>query len=39
MTNTTVSDFEGPKRSWYKRNEIAVTPYLFLIPGVFFFAV
>ena len=25
-------------RSWYKRNEIAVTPWLFLLPGVVFFA-
>ncbi len=25
-------------RSWYKRNEIAVTPWLFLLPGVLFFA-
>ncbi|WP_308916498.1 sugar ABC transporter permease [Jannaschia sp. LMIT008] len=30
----------GPDgRSWYKRNEIALTPWLFLIPGVLFFAV
>lgn len=27
-----------PQRSWYKRNEIAVTPWLFLLPGMFFFA-
>ena len=27
------------RRSWYKRNEIAVTPWLFLIPGILFFAV
>jgi len=26
-------------RSWYKRNEIALTPWLFLIPGMFFFSV
>ena len=26
-----------PARSWYKRNEIAVTPWLFLAPGVLFF--
>lgn len=26
-----------PQRSWYKRNEIAVTPWLFLLPGMFFF--
>ncbi|WP_425039235.1 carbohydrate ABC transporter permease [Primorskyibacter sp. S187A] len=27
------------KRGWYKRNEIALTPIFFLIPGVLFFAV
>lgn len=27
-----------PTRSWYKRNEIAVTPWLFLLPGVVFFS-
>jgi len=27
------------KRSWYKRNEIAVTPWLFLAPAILFFAV
>lgn len=27
------------QRSWYKRNEIAITPWLFLIPGVLFFFV
>lgn len=32
-----VSASSGP-RSWYKRNEIAATPWLFLIPGIFFFA-
>ena len=26
-------------RSWYKRNEIAVTPWLFLIPGIVFFSI
>ena len=26
-----------PTRSWYKRNEIAVTPWLFLLPGIVFF--
>jgi len=26
------------QRSWYKRNEIAVTPWLFLIPGIAMFA-
>ncbi|MFK7877087.1 MAG: carbohydrate ABC transporter permease [Paracoccaceae bacterium] len=27
------------KRSWYKRNEIAVTPWLFLAPGMLFFLI
>lgn len=27
------------KRNWYKRNEIAVTPWLFLLPAILFFAV
>ena len=26
-----------PTRSWYRRNEIAITPWLFLAPGVLFF--
>ena len=26
------------KRSWYRRNEIAITPWLFLLPGIAFFA-
>ena len=34
-----VPDTHPPQRSWYKRNEIAVTPWLFLIPAVLFFAV
>lgn len=25
------------KRGWYKRNEIAITPWLFLLPGLIFF--
>ncbi|MDW3225500.1 MAG: sugar ABC transporter permease [Paracoccaceae bacterium] len=29
---------ESAKRSWYKRNEIAVTPWLFLAPAMLFFA-
>jgi len=28
-----------PKRGWYKRNEIAITPWLFLLPAILFFAV
>ncbi len=27
------------ERGWYKRNEIAVTPWLFLLPGILFFLV
>ncbi len=27
-----------PRRGWYRRNEIAVTPWLFLLPGILFFA-
>ena len=27
-----------PPRGWYRRNEIAVTPWLFLAPGLLFFA-
>lgn len=26
------------QQSWYKRNEIAVTPWLFLLPGIIFFS-
>jgi multiple sugar transport system permease protein len=29
----------APPRGWYKRNEIAITPWLFLAPGVLFFLV
>ena len=28
-----------PERGWYKRNEIAITPWLFLAPAILFFAV
>ncbi len=31
------TEYTPPKRSWYKRNEIAVTPWLFLAPGLLFF--
>lgn len=27
-----------PRRGWYRRNEIAITPWLFLLPGMLFFA-
>ncbi|WP_295311724.1 sugar ABC transporter permease [Roseobacter sp.] len=33
-----VPDTTPPQRSWYKRNEIAVTPWLFLAPAILFFA-
>ena len=35
----TTGDRGRERRGWYKRNEIALTPWLFLIPGVLFFAV
>ncbi|MEM7473071.1 MAG: sugar ABC transporter permease [Pseudomonadota bacterium] len=38
MADATVST-GASQRGWYKRNEIAVTPWLFLIPGVIFFMV
>ena len=39
MTVTALPETEAPKRGWYKRNEIAVTPWLFLAPAILFFAV
>ena len=38
MTTEAISE-AGADRGWYKRNEIAVTPWLFLAPGILFFAV
>ena len=35
----TASTNAPAQRGWYKRNEIAITPWLFLIPAVLFFAV
>ena len=35
--STEMTNLEG--RNWYKRNEIAVTPWLFLLPGILFFAI
>ena len=38
----TVANTDTPNREargWYKRNEIAVTPWLFLAPAILFFAV
>ncbi len=37
-TSPAVPDTTPPQRSWYKRNEIAVTPWLFLAPAILFFA-
>lgn len=38
---TAMSDAPKPvkPRGWYKRNEIAITPFLFLLPAMIFFAV
>ncbi len=38
MSSETTNTSAEIQRSWYKRNEIAVTPWLFLIPGVLMFA-
>ncbi|WP_298836924.1 carbohydrate ABC transporter permease [uncultured Roseobacter sp.] len=38
MTDTPAQQVAAPQRSWYKRNEIAVTPWLFLAPAILFFA-
>ena len=37
-TAPAVPTVKAPRRSWYKRNEIAVTPWLFLAPAMLFFA-
>ncbi|MEM0946437.1 MAG: sugar ABC transporter permease [Pseudomonadota bacterium] len=41
MTTASLSDVAAieDRRSWYKRNEIAITPWLFLAPAILFFAV
>ena len=39
MTSVPDTEIDRGGRGWYKRNEIAVTPWLFLAPAVFFFAV
>ena len=36
---TALPDAHGPKRSWWRSNQQALTPWLFLAPGVFMFAV
>ncbi|MBM7066290.1 carbohydrate ABC transporter permease [Actibacterium sp. 188UL27-1] len=40
MAETTLSDVRASTagRGWFRRNEIAITPWLFLAPGVLFFA-
>ncbi|GIT91149.1 ABC transporter permease [Jannaschia pagri] len=42
MTNVSpavpTTSSSGDTRGWYRRNEIAVTPWLFLAPGLLFFA-
>ena len=40
MTVATIPDVNPPRRkSVYKRNEIALTPWLFLAPGILFFSI
>ena len=39
MTAATLPDTSPPTRSWWHRNQIAITPWLFLAPGILFFAV
>jgi multiple sugar transport system permease protein len=41
MTTTALpqTESEPPRRSWYKRNEIRITPWLFLLPAILFFVV
>lgn len=39
MSDSSMHDRSRANRGWYKRNEIAITPWLFLAPGFLFFAV
>ncbi|MCC1494851.1 carbohydrate ABC transporter permease [Cognatishimia sp. F0-27] len=39
MSSTARPETHRAPRGWYKRNEIAVTPWLFLAPAILFFAV
>jgi len=41
MTTATTADMPTDRggRGWYKRNEIAITPWLFLAPAILFFMV
>ena len=36
---TIAHDYTSANRSWFKRNELAIMPWLFLLPAVLFFAV
>ena len=38
MTDTTISDGKPIQSSWFARNRIAITPWLFLIPAMIMFA-
>ena len=39
MDTTTQTHPPLAKQGWYRRNEIAVTPWLFLVPGLIMFVV
>ncbi len=39
MTHATLPDTHPRSRSWWRRNQIGLAPWLFLAPGMFFFAV
>jgi multiple sugar transport system permease protein len=38
MANTAPTNTQPPRKGWYARNEIAVTPWLFLVPAMLMFA-
>ena len=38
MVTTAPSSSAQTRKGWYKRNEIAITPWLFLIPAIFMFS-
>ena len=39
MTTTSTWNITQAKQGWYKRNEIAFTPWLFLVPGIVMFTI
>ena len=39
MANTSPWNKTLAKQGWYQRNEIAITPWLFLVPGLIMFAI